>query len=134
MSLRCYVEVENDKWIQRILDSSTRWNYSTLSHNPNITWSIVQANPEKPWDYDGLSATPNITWSDVQANPETPWEYSVLSQNASIFKFDRLKAAKEWLAVSKIKRILWQQLSNPYTFAGKRRLVREFNEMIAYTV
>ena len=24
--------------------------------NPNITWDIVQANPDKPWNHGGLSA------------------------------------------------------------------------------
>ena len=26
-----------------------------LCQNPNITWEIVQANPNKPWNYHGLS-------------------------------------------------------------------------------
>jgi hypothetical protein len=26
-----------------------------LSGNPNITWEIIQQNPEKPWDYDWIS-------------------------------------------------------------------------------
>jgi hypothetical protein len=33
-----------------------------LSNNPNITWGIVQANPDKPLDWHGLSINPNITF------------------------------------------------------------------------
>jgi hypothetical protein len=33
------------------------------SRNPNITYEIVQQNPDKPWDYDELSENPNITYA-----------------------------------------------------------------------
>lgn len=26
------------------------WDWKALSSNPNITWIIVEANPDKPWD------------------------------------------------------------------------------------
>ena len=50
------------------------WSYYYLSQNHNITWEIVQANPDKPWNYSTLSANPNITWEIVQANPDKPWK------------------------------------------------------------
>ena len=56
------------------------WNYRYLSINPNITWGIVQTNPDKPWNYN-LSQNPNITWEIVQQNPDKQWSYSYLSQN-----------------------------------------------------
>ena len=61
------------------------WSYLCLSENPNITWGIVQANPDKQWDYEWLSAkNPNITWGIVQANPDKPWSYYWLSENPNI--------------------------------------------------
>jgi hypothetical protein len=48
------------------------WNYNRISRNPNVTWDIVQPNPDKPWDYNKLSKNPNITWEIVQANPDKP--------------------------------------------------------------
>lgn len=55
-----------------------------LSENPNITWKIVQVNPDIDWHYDYLSLNPNITWEIVQANPDKNWNYSLLSKNPNI--------------------------------------------------
>jgi hypothetical protein len=49
-----------------------------LSRHSNITWDIIQANPDKPWDYDYVSFNPNITWDIVEANPDYPWNYPEL--------------------------------------------------------
>ena len=34
-----------------------------------VTLEIVKANPEKNWNYACLSENPNITWEIVQSNP-----------------------------------------------------------------
>ena len=60
------------------------WNYGYLSYNPNITWEIVKANQDKPWNYRDLSENPNITWEIVQANQDKPWDYRILSNNPMI--------------------------------------------------
>ena len=67
--------------ISVVLPNSTKTLYRWLSDNPNITWDIVQNNPDKPWDYRWLSNNPNITWDIVEANPDKPWNYKMLSQN-----------------------------------------------------
>ena len=46
-----------------------------LSENPNITWEIIQANPDKEWNWYLLSGNPNITWDIVEANPDNPWDW-----------------------------------------------------------
>ena len=56
----------------------------SLSKNPNITWDIVEANPNKPWCYNYLSKNPNITLDIVGANPDCPWNYNYLSSNPNI--------------------------------------------------
>jgi hypothetical protein len=60
------------------------WCFHDLSENPNITWEIVQANPDKPWRFFNLSKNPNITWEIVQANPDKPWNFKMLSKNPNI--------------------------------------------------
>lgn len=60
------------------------WSYEFLSKNPNITWDIVQANPNKDWNFKFLSANINITWDIVESNPDKPWNYDVLLQNPNI--------------------------------------------------
>ena len=52
------------------MESQKEWNYRALSANPNITWDIVLANPDKAWDYNCLSQNPNITWDIVSAHPD----------------------------------------------------------------
>ena len=33
-------------------------------------WDFVLANHDKDWDWRGLSQNPNITWKIVQDNPD----------------------------------------------------------------
>ncbi|NDE18139.1 hypothetical protein EBZ80_24790 [bacterium] len=66
--------------------------------NPNITWEIVAANPEKPWNWYWLSRNPNITWEIVAANPDKPWSWQWLSAstfNPPITEAFKKKKAKE---------------------------------------
>jgi hypothetical protein len=57
------------------------WDYGWLSENPNITWDIIQANPDKLFNYERISYNPNITWEIVDAHPEKDWDYFGLSFN-----------------------------------------------------
>jgi hypothetical protein len=52
-----------------------------VSNNPNITWEIIQANPEIHWCWPLVSENPNITWDIVEAHPEIPWSYRHFSWN-----------------------------------------------------
>jgi hypothetical protein len=31
------------------------WNWSVISHNPNLTVGYIDANPDKPWDWYCIS-------------------------------------------------------------------------------
>ena len=66
-----------EKYLSQALKtfSENFWDLGLLSQNSNITWEIVQANPDKPWCFFNLSENPNITWEIVQANPDQPWNY-----------------------------------------------------------
>ncbi len=45
-----------ESWFDYIkLTPQKEWNYSGLSKNPNISWDIVLANPDKAWDYGYFS-------------------------------------------------------------------------------
>ena len=69
-------------WFDYIKENpDKKWNYYSLSLNPNITWEIVQENPDKDWSYDSLSENPNITWEIVKANPDKNWNYGSLCSN-----------------------------------------------------
>ncbi len=60
-----------------------------LSQNPNITWDIVQSNPQINWNYRYLSNNTNITWKIVKSNPQVPWDYEELSSNSMIKAKDK---------------------------------------------
>jgi hypothetical protein len=60
------------------------WQWQNISLNPNITWEIVQAHPEKPWNWEFLSKNPNITWEIIQAHPEIQWNWILLSENPTL--------------------------------------------------
>ena len=58
-------------------------DWKVLSSNRNITWDIIEANPNKPWDWSVLSYNPNITCDIIQANLDKPWNWTVLSWDKS---------------------------------------------------
>jgi len=69
-------------WFQYILDHPHHpWNWTLLSKNPNLTWSLVQEHPELPWDKEFLSANPNITPGVVQVHPQFGWNVYGLAKN-----------------------------------------------------
>ena len=64
-----YKDLENEwsqYWFQLIFlytDEDLDWVY--ISKNPNLTWEIIQQNPDKPWDWSMVSSNPNITWEII---------------------------------------------------------------------
>ena len=59
-------------------------DWQGISVNPNITWDIIQANPDYPWDYYTMTGNPNITWDIIQANPDKPWDWVGIAINPNI--------------------------------------------------
>ena len=56
-------------------------NWFEITRNPNITWEIIQANPNEDWDWDYVSMNPNITWEIIQANHNEKWNWLSIAQN-----------------------------------------------------
>ena len=112
MSLTAAIKAAKHEWLLgNINDPSFReWHWWCLSINPNITWDIVQANPNKPWDWRCLSWNPNITWDIVQANPDKPWRWMSLSSNPNI-TWDIVRANPDkdwdWGALSNNPQVTW---------------------------
>ena len=52
-----------DEWTRRywkfICDNEDKVAWSRLSKNPNITWDIIQNNPDCPWKWWAISYNPN---------------------------------------------------------------------------
>ena len=72
----------SELWFSFILENPRNWY--NISCNPNITWDIIQNNPDKPWVWDGISSNPNITWDIIQNNPDKPWNWYAISNKPNI--------------------------------------------------
>jgi hypothetical protein len=60
------------------------WNWYCISFNPNITWEIIQDNTDKDWDWCRISSNINITWEIIRDNPDKPWNWFSISSNINI--------------------------------------------------
>ena len=84
-------------------------DWESISSNPNLTWKIVQQNPDNPWDWYGISENPNITWDIVQQNPDKPWDWDALSMNPNItYEIVNQNPDKPW-------NLKWMFIETPLT-------------------
>ena len=81
-----YKQLEREwckRWFQFILDHLEKpWAWDYISQD--MTWEIIQANPDKPWDWNWVSVNPNITWEIIQANPDKDLNWEDISKNPNI--------------------------------------------------
>ena len=100
------------------------WNWGCLSMNPNITFDIVLAHPDKSWDWDSLSRHPNITFDIVIAHPDKPWNWYWLSSNSNItFDIVLVHPDKPWN---------WKSLSeNKFSKAKQRFIEKKYKEYLS---
>ena len=52
-----------------------------ISANSNITWEIIQNNPDKNWFWNVILVNQNITWEIIQDNPDKTWHWWAISDN-----------------------------------------------------
>jgi len=69
-----------------------RWDWRSISRNPNITMKDIINNPDKPWNWNWISFNPNITIEDIINNPDKPWDWDYISMNK--FNYKKLKKFK----------------------------------------
>jgi len=46
-----------------------------------IKSKFIKETPVNPWNWDGISENPNITWEIIKANPDKEWYWWELSWN-----------------------------------------------------
>lgn len=108
--------VPNDIWLEKCLpyflhNINTTWELFLslrnkcsksagiyLSENPNVTWEIVQNNPDINWSWPGLaSENPNITWDVIKNNLNKPIFPEWASCNPNLtYRFARRIARREF--------------------------------------
>ncbi len=54
-------------------------DWGEISKHPNITWEIIQNNPDIDWGWSELSYNPNITWEIIENNFDKDWAWHELS-------------------------------------------------------
>jgi len=70
-----FLEIATKSWyynyFQFVKDNIDKWNWDSLSANPNITFVNIMDTIDDPrfrWKWDGLSANPNITFVNIMDN------------------------------------------------------------------
>jgi hypothetical protein len=76
-----------------------------------------------------MSENPNITWDIIQANPDFPWDWDCISQNPNLFKINTPKVIREYFAQKTIAKYWRNAICNPEYTICKKRLQKEFNEL-----
>ena len=80
------------------------WDFDRLLGNPNITWDIIQNNPQIHWNYEHFKMNVNLTYEIVKNNP-------------SIKLVDRVMINTHFLNTcpwyKKVTKLTWEMLNNP---------------------
>jgi len=115
-------EKENQRKIQifNTVHRKKLWNFTYLSQNPALTWTIVRNNIDLPWNWHHLSANPCVTLDivkDTLDKPKFSWSFFALSKNPNI-TIDFIKEFGpqrfEWFYISRNPSITWADvLNNP---------------------
>lgn len=75
--------IGDNGFAELVLDNPEKgwWSEGGLRHNPNITWELIQANPEYPWHWHGVSRNPNLTPEIITKFHRKKWDWYNLSFN-----------------------------------------------------
>ena len=76
--------VSGEFWKLIINNPEKPWDWSNISHNPNLTMEMINNNPDKPWDWSGISWNPNLTMEMINNNPDKPWKWSNISWDSKL--------------------------------------------------
>jgi hypothetical protein len=128
---------KNYKLIARHADKP--WDWQRISGNRDLNWYLVFAFPDKPWAKKVLSCRLDISLRHVSLHPQV-WNFRKLTKNPLITpEFVQTYWKLPWRGrysdirrsvAAKIIQKWWLRLYyNPYTNVGKRRLLREFEEL-----
>ena len=63
-----------------------------LSENPNITWKIVQENPDKPWN-----------WNHLSINTFNLRKYEYIPKLNAVYKYWYPKEYEQYLKLKELK-------------------------------
>ena len=101
-----------------------------LSENPNITFDIVLAHPNKPWNWISLSRNPNITFDIVLAHPDILWDWYNLSLNTFIKAKQNFveKRYNEYLSSYRIQQYWDKANSIPTNPICQRKQIRDYEK------
>lgn len=112
------------------------WNWHRILAKSPFSLELLQnniANNVWNWGWGLLSENPNLTWDIVQAFPNKPWSWFMMSSNPSIFDVSAQveKWSKKHMAAYKIQQKWLNAYYHPNSPICQRRLQREFTSLIA---
>ena len=92
------------------------WNWTNIFKNPNITWDIIKYNPNKfLWNENNILLNPNITWEVIQNNPNIKWFWTAISNNPNItweIIQNNPNSPWDWSNISQNPNITWEIIQN----------------------
>jgi len=98
---------------------------------------IIENNPDKPWNWEGISKNPNITLDIIQNNINKSWDLCEINYNRSFvnnlldINDELAKHFNENRAAKLIQKVFKDCYYNPNHIICKKRLLREFNNLIS---
>jgi hypothetical protein len=61
-----------------------KWNWKSLSANPNITINFIKAHKMFPWNFKELSRNTNLTLKFIKEYLDFDWDWTFLLQSSLI--------------------------------------------------
>lgn len=101
---------QTDYMIDQFKTLDFNWNWSALSFNKSLPFSLVEACIDKPWDWTALSCHPSLSWSFVLKHKHKPWNWHVLSSHKIVtceIVIDNLDLDWSWTELSFNRNMTW---------------------------
>jgi hypothetical protein len=78
------VKHKNLSW-SMIMESEKLKSISDIKYNPNVTFDIIQTNPQIKWDFLWLSGRSHITWENIKSTLDIyPWNIKQTTYNPNV--------------------------------------------------
>ncbi len=79
-----FIQEKNKIILENYIKFQNKWEYDSLSHNPNFIFDIIKYDPDKPYNYSNISEHQNITWDHIKTYSNLKWNWYNILNNPNI--------------------------------------------------
>ena len=123
-----FIKKVEKEWTQKF------WSFIQkpwMSENPEIIREPGRGLSDNHWGWIHLSCNPNISFDIIQENPDKPWNWNSISRKT--FQKDKEsfieEAYKKYLAAYKIQN-WWKHITmSPYYAIGRKFIDKKYDEL-----